>query len=336
MDPVVFYVRSLTLDSAIEQIKELNKIQDFNIMLDFSKMWKVRSAGMIIFICGIRSLKKQKKFSYRNANEECSNGCSYAEKMGFFSALGLEGHEKIGSYSMSDTHIPINIFTEKECCLKGHSEEFYSGLDYYCNRYADVLCLDDENNINEKLKTFLVYSLKEMVRNTFEHTSLNWVYLAAQRHPAEGSIELVISDVGEGIKKTLSVNSNLPNLNDVEAIRYALKPGISMVSASELYKKRNRTNPTGNSGYGLYVTSKLFSKIGKMIVLSGNAKYATSNGIAKIGYCYHGTAVVLQASIDKVRYIDNNEISEIVKTGENEAKNNPVAIRTASKSSRWY
>lgn len=334
-----YMMESLTGDSALRQISEIRKFKSKKVLLDFSNMRSVRSAGMILFLICIKDLLRNENYEFWCSNKNLTHGCSYADTMGFFDALGLQGHVKVGTYKgRNDDYLGIQRITERELILLNpQSDDFYPGLETYCEKIARVLTKNNNLEFNKKLETFLKYSIREIIRNTFEHTTKNEVFIAAQRHENAGYIELVISDEGEGIRRTLSVNKALGKINDSQALRYAIQPGISMVSGDELYQKRNRTNLTGNSGYGLYVTSELFKKIGDMKLISGSAVLdIKSNTITEMGFKYPGTAVVLNVYLNELDSVSDNEIEQIVALGEKSAQDDPNAIKKASKSSRIF
>lgn len=334
-----YMVERLNGDSALKQISEIRRFNSKKVLLDFSNMRSVRSAGMILFLICIKDLRRNENYRFWCSNTNSTNGCSYAENMGFFDALGLPNHVKVGTYKgRNDNYLGVQRITERQLILLNpQSDNFYPGLETYCEKFAKVLTKNDNLEFNKKLKIFLKYSIREIIRNTFEHTTKNEVFIAAQRHKSAGYIELIISDEGEGIRRTLSVNKTLGEINDIQALRYAIQPGISEVSGDELYKKRYRRDETRNSGYGLYVTSELFKKIGDMKLISGSAVLDTkNNAITELDFKYPGTAVVLNVDLNELDNVSDNEIEQIVSLGERNAQDDPNAIKTASKSSRIF
>ena len=51
-----YMMESLTGDSALRQISEIRKFKSKKVLLDFSNMRSVRSAGMILFLICIKDL----------------------------------------------------------------------------------------------------------------------------------------------------------------------------------------------------------------------------------------------------------------------------------------
>lgn len=82
------------------------------------------------------------------------------------------------------------------------------------------------------------------------------------------SVELAILDRGIGIKSGLSTNPILKINNDHDALNLSLMPGVS----GKAYKgaRRNRNDVWANSGYGLYMASRLCIEGGSFFIASGD------------------------------------------------------------------
>lgn len=326
-----FKVRNLRMRNSIKQASELYNINDKNIYLDFSAMTVVRGSGMLILTATIENMRRNGyKFSC-DVDAKCFNehaSCSYAMHVGFFNSLGLNIGKKVGEAHGSNTYVPIKQITMKELYAVD-SSEYHNGIRKYSEDLSNVLSADMEN-----FKPVFEYLITEIIRNTFEHTTANHVWITAQRHNSEGTIEVVIADNAEGVKQAITVNPELRGItDDLEALQYAIRPGISGTA----YRQKS-DNYWNNSGYGLYVTSEILRYIGSFSILSGTAMLEIKNGelVFDPKINYKGTAVVLEVSIDKAKKIDKNIIAKIVGEGEKLASKDSASIKYASKASRMH
>ena len=244
-----FKVRNLRMRNSVKQVSELYNIDDKNIYLDFSAMSVVRGSGMLILTATIENMRRNGYNFICNENAKGfneHNACSYAMHVGFFNSLGFNIGKKVGEAHGSNTYVPIRKITIKEL-YDVDSSEYHNGIIKYSEDLSNVLSSDMEN-----FKPIFKYLITEIIRNTFEHTNANHVWITAQRHNSEGTIEVVIADNAEGVKQAITVNPELKEIvDDLEALQYAIKPGISGTA----YKQKS-DNYWNNSGYGLYVTSE--------------------------------------------------------------------------------
>ncbi|WP_140922061.1 hypothetical protein [Apilactobacillus timberlakei] len=256
---------------------------------------------------------------------------SYAKNIGFFKSFGINKGKKFIWQNY------LNDIKEKEktnfCPILTISwEDLYNSGDYHygivsCSKkLARVLSAD----IGEEETKTIVYLIREMLRNPFEHSTAKKVLISAQRHNADGYIEVVIADSAEGLKQTLSVNKDIISVlnNDSDALEYALKPGISGTDT----KKKGYWS---NSGYGLYVTSRIADELGSFFIISGEYALKLENGEKNLIHTkYQGTAVCLKFDIDKVESMNSSLISDVVSQGEKIASDIPESSKIASKASK--
>lgn len=117
----------------------------------------------------------------------------------------------------------------------------------------------------EKAST-IKYVLGELVRNVIEHSgSRNGAFVAVQYVAAKEKLSIGICDTGVGLRASLE-RYHAP-VDDLDAIRLALTPGVSGTTARE--------GGTGdNAGAGLYIV-KSISKITRnyFVVYSGDSAY---------------------------------------------------------------
>ena len=328
---VKYEVKNLRLSNTLKQISELRRIQDKHIILDFGKVNVVRNAGMQLFIACIEDMRIKGYTFYYNKEAQYfydpeKHAINYAKGVGFFKALGFSGI-KGGNYIGSDSYVPIQRIDYGT--LFENVRDYHDGIVRYSDKLATVLVKDIP-----ELKSILSYMIREIMRNTFEHTGKlrPHIWVGAQRHMYEGNIEVALVDSNEGIRQVLTAKKEFREMvrNDEDALKLAIKPGISG-NATELDK-----NKWGNSGYGLYVTSKLLSILGTFNLISGKCwleckenEVSSHNDID-----FQGPAVILKIDLNRAYKITNNIIEQIVKEGEQEAEGDPLAIISASKASK--
>lgn len=325
-----FNVRNLGLEGSIKQISELRDIDDHNIVLDFQQMNKVRSIGMVCFISAVEEMKSRGWRFYSISSADYWNNAeyhaiSYAGGVGFFDALGLNQGNKMGQYPGSITYCPILRVTQKG--LLNDSGIIQDGIENEAARLSEILTSDIP-----QAKRTMQYLIREIMRNTFEHTISDHVWIAAQRHSADGKIEVAIADNAQGIRQVISVNPDLADeiSDDEDALRLSLKPGISGNA-----KFSKNSDFWSNSGYGLFVTSQVLNRLGSFVLVSGTKYLEFCNDDISVGDAdFQGTAVRLEFDIPKISEVDASLISNIVKIGQKEALEDPNAVTVASKASQ--
>ena len=106
-------------------------------------------------------------------------------------------------------------------------------------------------------------------------------------------------DRGIGIQAGLSTNPYLTIASDQEALNLALMPGIS----GKTYKgaKQNLHDVWANSGYGLYMTSRLCREGGSFFIASGNiGLYLSENKKRYLKTPFEGTALRLTLNTNRL------------------------------------
>ena len=155
---------------------------------------------------------------------------------------------------------------------------------------AAVLTRGDRGELHSTLS----YSLREIMRNVVEHSRSDTLWYAAQYWPGKEHVELTVLDEGVGIQASLRRNPHLRIGNDLDALRFALLPGISGVA----YKggPRLRKDEWANSGYGLFMTSQLCAAGGSFLICSGETGLLL-NGSSEIVLDIYCPGTVLRLDI---------------------------------------
>jgi len=141
-------------------------------------------------------------------------------------------------------------------------------------RLASQLLQQDDGSLHYAVR----YSFQEIIRNVIEHSQSETMGYCAQhwlRGPNSDIVELAIIDTGIGLRRSLANNPILIIPDDREAIKFALMPGIS----------GTQPDPSGsnsrwvNSGFGLYMSSRLCSEKGSFFICSGEQGLYFKHGV---------------------------------------------------------
>jgi hypothetical protein len=113
-------------------------------------------------------------------------------------------------------------------------------------------------------------------------------------------VEAAIIDRGVGVARTLARNPHLDVSDDKAALNYALMPAVSGKAFKGGAKQRG---PWANSGFGLYLTSRICRNGGSFFIASGRVGMMLTKAAYGKSYfdCnYPGTAVRLRIRTDQI------------------------------------
>ncbi|WP_146006399.1 hypothetical protein [Cohaesibacter celericrescens] len=119
-------------------------------------------------------------------------------------------------------------------------------------------------HLEGELLDTLTYSIREIMRNVVEHSDSELIHFCAQYWPQRHEVEVGIVDDGIGIHRALIRNSTFEELTETEALQMALMPGVS----GNPFAGRGN-DLWNNSGYGLYMTSRICRNGGGFFLCSG-------------------------------------------------------------------
>lgn len=215
-------------------------------------------------------------------------GKNYHAHMGFFQAFGLKHGNKPGEAKGSGNYLPITQKEVKDFHDKAYFTDSPVGevIEESSKRIAEILTQSQKGDILETL----TYSLREIIRNVVEHSESPKVTYCAQYWPTQDRVEIVVMDSGRGIKESLKNNPFLEIENDHDAIHMALLPSVS----GKMYKgiKVRKYDVWQNSGYGLYMTSRLCRHGGDFFIGSGNCGFSLKDKDKKYyDFKFEGTII---------------------------------------------
>jgi hypothetical protein len=303
---VTFPVKCLNLEGALEAARDLWKLPvNVDYIIDFGPLKWLEPFGMLYFARQLRTFADNRKPSRCQAINHHTHG--YAAHMGFFQSFGLKFGNEAGAAPGSLVYIPITELNIRKLHMEAGQSQVpvQEIIEVHCAKLAVVLA----RNESGPLQQTLAFSLREILRNVTEHSNADSIWYAAQYWPTKQLVELSILDQGLGIKTTLSRNHHLKITNDEDAIRLALKPGIS----GRAYEggPKLRDDEWANSGYGLFMTSQICATGGSFAVCSGDRGILlTSEEEKAFDVGFAGTAIRLCIFVPEVRGL-NESLAEL-------------------------
>lgn len=222
--------------------------------------------------------------------------CGYAGHMGFFRRFGMKFGKAPGEASGSDSYLPIDFVDCAE--LRQKAADAYTELgefiDSWSMRVAALLLQSGSGTLFDTVQ----YALREVVRNVVEHSESESFGYCGQYWPRSNRVQIALIDRGVGLKATLGSNPRLVIDSDRDAVQMALMPGVSRKGV--LPKSRAAYDPWANSGFGLYMTSRLCGEGGRFVLLSGTAAVELGNSVKHLhNGSLPGTALQMELDLDK-------------------------------------
>jgi len=251
----------------------------------------------------------------------------YADHVGFFRYCGFLRGNEIGEARGSSNYVPIQLIDLNEMKIASGERPYVEIVEEKSDELARVLLGSGQHGAFNSVR----YSIREILRNSVEHSQGGVVIFFGQYWPNRSQAEIVIFDTGVGVVQTLLESGVVDGANQHQALRKALEPGITGVSAAERAAQEPNTR---NSGFGLYVTSRYCSEFGTFRILSHGAALTVNNQeISNQNWRFSGTCVQMKIRTD----LDNSggqRILDIIGEGEQalEDSNDVAGASNASRS----
>lgn len=178
-----------------------------------------------------------------------SSQANYASRINFFEMLGIGIEEEFIRRDSQGRFIEICEFDQ---------ENIYE-------IFGEIMRILLVNGVNEDMLVVLHFCLNEILDNTLNHASPDFVYGAgtgyviAQFFPVAREIRIMIADTGQGIHSALTGHpkSRFKDLSEQEAVLRCIERGV--------------TNSLG-LGFGLWATSQMMLKNqGEFKIFSGKS-----------------------------------------------------------------
>lgn len=315
---VILVPSSLDLRAALEFSSKLADVEESDeYIFDFQNTRTVEPFPMLLVSSQIRRLSDK----FKNSKAACSNfrHMTYAGHMGFFQAFGLEFGKFPGEAKGSSSYLPLTIY-DCETLIKRAAEkgtEVGDEVEAVSKHMAGMLC-GKEGAVYDTL----AYSLRELMRNVVEHSHAKQFGICAQYWPSKNKVEVAILDRGIGLQASLRHNPHLDVSDDKRAVNYALMPAVSGKAFKGARKQRGSW---ANSGFGLYMTSRICRNGGTFFIASGKTGMLIthkSEGKRYLPCSFQGTAIRM--------VVRTNQIAEL-KDALEQYRNEGYAIQSRYK-----
>jgi hypothetical protein len=233
--------------------------------------------------------------------------------MGFFQMCDFVHGRKVGEPSRGENYLPISELPRESLYEKPTDK--YEELPDLVQRHADKLASLIARRNDGDLYDALSYAVREVMRNVFEHSESQSLYYCAQYWPTSNRVEFALADFGIGIRRGLGENPNFRFNTDKEAIEYSLLPSVS----GKTHLPR-RSDVWFNSGYGLYMTSRLARNGGNFVLASGmKAIHLAKKSKGNFDTSFPGTALRFNFDVNAIGDV-TSRLKEFQKEGDQIAK----------------
>ncbi|MDO6515519.1 hypothetical protein [Neptuniibacter sp. 2_MG-2023] len=272
------------------------------VTIDFSNMGRVEPFTMVYVAKFIRDFNRRNK----ETRVMCRGhkGKDYAANMGFFRAFGLKHGREPNCVDGNDRFVPFTILRVQtiidEASAEWEAEQ--NVIERRSEHLAKILSQEEHGDLNDAL----TFSIREIMRNVYEHSNSKSLEYCAQYWPYYNKVEIAIVDNGKGLKASLKDNPHIEIESHCDGIQQALMPAIS----SKNYKGAiiDTEDPWHNSGFGLYMINRICRLGGSFIVCSGDhAIKLDVNGKEHIDlpHLCRGTAVRMVLNTSRLTALSN-------------------------------
>jgi len=232
---------------------------------------------------------------------------SYLKNLGFFEMLGLKGvgrklkNTRSTSQYMTIHKLPLGLHNATEGNLHAAAIAEKAAIVLSRNKQSTAKCSTDECLLYR-------YIYRELIRNVLDHSRAKQAYIYGQRYNND-TAQIAIVDNGIGMYQSLARKYPWVK-NDLDALALSIEPGVSS----------SDVDTTANSGFGLYVLTRLAGMYGFAALGSGrsqiyinedNGRYQTEK--SSFAGTYVGLEITKIVNVAKV-------LDDIVADGEQEAR----------------
>jgi len=239
-----------------------------------------------------RASKPESKFSALNHKDK-----SYPAHMGFFKAFGLQFGNEPGEAAGSSTYLPLTILNVAE--LQEEANDSYEQVGNVIEAKSEIIAKMLTRQESGDLVDTLTFSIREILRNVVEHSGSEIIEYCAQYWPTKNLVEFAVLDTGNGIMAGLSSNPYLKINDERDALHFAMLPGVS----GKMYKgvKKRMNDEWQNSGFGLYMTSRICRNGGSFFIVSNDKSFLLDKSTKQDMECkYKGTALRLRIDTSRI------------------------------------
>ena len=222
------------------------------ITLDFRKLKFIAPWAVCLYGAYVSWMREQHQCSVRIKANPTTVAGSYVVRSGLPELAGDSTHV------VADATIPPNAKTIQ---LSGITQS--AGIQPFITKVMHLLGIDDQ-----EMAGATRYSIVELVRNAVQHSqSATGGTVMAQFYPRPGEVDVIVADMGKGIKATLTNKHNGTIKSDTEALNEAVRAHISGTYEPKVYSAMR-----DNAGLGLFIVKEMAALSGGRFTLaSGDA-----------------------------------------------------------------
>jgi hypothetical protein len=321
---------SLGLRDLFEFTRKLDELPpEGSVTLDFGRMGHAGPFALLFISTKINQLRHAKpglKIHPRHYSQH-----SYFAHMGFFRACGIEFGKEPGAAAGSERY--VSITRNGVNTLRQESRESGRPIGELVEEEARTLAQILSQTRTGPVFDTLTFALREIMRNTFEHSRAPGVEYCAQYWPSIDRVEIAVLDRGIGIYKSLLRNETLKISSEKHALNMALLPGISC-NVPLQGEVTITGNVWQNSGFGLFMTQRMCRLGGEFLIGSGEfARVLKGDYSRYVNFGFGGTAVRLVLKPSSIGNL-NAALSQFEREAKSIARENNIRIPDASTASR--
>lgn len=263
--PVINYPSTCDVKAVFDFCNEIEQHCGADkVVIDFSSMGRIEPFTMVYVAKYIRGFNRRNKDTVVSCMGHQSK--DYAANMAFFRAFGLKHGREPNCVDGNDKFVPYTIL-RVQTIVDEATKEWEAEQEVIERRAAHLAEILAQQNSGH-LVDALTFSIREIMRNVYEHSKSKSIEYCAQYWPYYGKVEIAIIDNGIGLKASLKNNPHIQIENHSDAIQQALMPAIS----SKNYKGAiiDTNDPWHNSGFGLYMINRICRLGGSFLICSGD------------------------------------------------------------------
>lgn len=314
----------LDFSNSIKFCEYLDDIEEEgSFTFDYEGLATVEPFGMTLVGAKIRQFMRRfpdSKYYDKNYKHH-----TYAANMGFFKSIYQDYGKNPGELPGNSNYIPITKLQISKFLQESNEkrEHIVDTIERESSRLSRILARQ-----NKELVKILTYSIREILRNTVEHSEATYIWFAAQYWPTKDRVEIAIVDEGIGIRRSLKSNPRLKINSGKDALLLSLEPGITR----KIITRFEQNDPYANTGFGLFMTSRICKSGGDFAICSGRKILALNRRTNRIfDSSFRGTAIRMRLIVSKQRQL-SEVLPQLIKEGEKiAASNKKSSVLSASK-----
>ena len=270
---VIRLPRSLSLQYAVQFAKELWSASGYNSYhFECAALEHCPPFGLLYTSSTIRTFRDAHPGSTFTASGLIND---YAAHMGFWKSCGIPFGKSPNEARGNDRYTPINTITREQISnpARGIPLAMIDEMDDQAGDIASILTQDYDSVFH----TTIQYSIRELFRNTIDHSESDTIWYCAQYWPTKDLVELAVLDNGIGIQSSLEKNPEIAFANEIQSIMRATERGVTSINliatpVPGMWPGYGESENL-NAGWGLYVLRRIAEEVdgGSLVVVSGNS-----------------------------------------------------------------